>query len=119
MHIIHLTPATIEAGEFSYNSYRAALMCGPLADVHAKGLRRQTGLTIVPGAIVACIKNGMMTEDEIVNAVARLSRCKRSTVQKVLVGLSGEDPEHYLWCCDQRGDFRLIAHGRAKLMLAA
>jgi len=119
MQIIHITDATIAAGKAAFQSYRTACLCGPSADIYAQGLRRQTGLAVIPGAIVACIEQGMTTEDEILNGVARLSLCRRSTVRSVLVGLSGDDPERNLWCADKNGTFKRLGRSNPSVLLAA
>ena len=119
MQIIHLTDATVESGKSAFNSYRAAVICGPSANAYVPGLRRQTGLAVVPGAICACIEQGMITEDEIVNGVARLSRCRRSTVLSVLVELSGDDPQRHLWRVDRAGKFHTLSRSAPHLLLAA
>jgi hypothetical protein len=119
MHIIHLTAATIAAGKSAFNSYRAAVMCGPSAAAYVPGLRRQTGLVVVPGAILACIEQGMVTEDEILNGVARVSRCSRSTVLSVLIKLSGVDPEVHLWRADRNGNYRALTQSAPRVALAA
>jgi hypothetical protein len=119
MHIIHLTDATIAAGKSAFNSYRAAVMCGPSAAAYVPGLRRQTGLAVMPGAILACIEQGMITEDEILNGVARLSRCRRSMVLSVLIGLRGGDPEVHLWRADRTGNYHVLTQSVPKVALAA
>lgn len=119
MHIIYLTAATIAAGKSAFNSYRAAVMCGPSAAAYIPGLRRQTGLVVVPGAILACIEQGMVTEDEILNGVARLSRCRRSTVLSVLIQLSGGDPDIHLWRADRAGNYHALTQSVSRVVLAA
>lgn len=123
MHIIHLDDKSIAAGKAAFSLYRAAVMCGPSADIYDPGMWRDTGIAIIPGAILACIAQGMTTKDEIVSAVARVSRCKRTTVETVLGALTGADPERNLWGLrDQRYyDLRNIEEGgsRVHLLLAA
>jgi len=92
-----LTQESLAEGHATFAQYRSAVLCGPDADFYRLGMCRPTGLEIVPGAIAACIEQGMSFEDEIVHAVSRVSRWKRSTVLSVLIGLSGDDPSLNPW----------------------
>lgn len=118
MNIIHLDTETLKEGKSAFNDYMAAVVCGPSAKIYWDGMTRGTGLEVVPGAIVACIERGLVGEDEIVNAAARVSRCTRSTVLYVLYALCGTDPERDLWSINSRGNFQVLSGSRANVLLA-
>jgi hypothetical protein len=97
MQIIPLNQEALDEGRAAFRGYLAAQLCGRYSMVYEDGLARATGPRILPGAICACIEQGIMTEAEIVHAVARVSRCWHSTVDLVLNELTGADPEVHLW----------------------
>ena len=99
MHIIKLDTATLDMGRATLALYCAGRTCGDTSAIYFNAVQRETGMKVVPGAIIGCIQRGMNTADEILNAVARTSRCKRSTVSAILDGLNGDDPSQHLWRC--------------------
>jgi len=82
-------------------------------------MSRQTGLDVVPGAIAACIEQGMVGDYEILHAVARVSRCTLFTVARVLHVLCGTDPDRHFWSKDRRGNYQTLSGSRANVLLAA
>jgi hypothetical protein len=119
MQIIHLTEDAIALGVAALDDYCAAMMCGPLAPSYGQRLKRATGLGVVPGAILACIEQGIISEDEIVNAVSRASRCRRSTVRSVLAAITGGEPERFMCKCDPQGRYQLHDSELSDVLLAA
>ena len=119
MKFVHLNAETIGFGRLAFNQYKSATMCGRSAENYEAGMCRRTGLSVVPGAIIACIEQGMIEENEIVNAVARVSLCRRSTVSDVLFALCGTDPDLNLWSATGRGDFEANNTSRANVILIA
>lgn len=119
MQIFSLNEYAISAGKAAFHRYRTAVTCGRASEIYEAGMCRQTGLSVVPGAIVACIEQGSNSEDEIVHAVARVSLCRRSTVSAVLYALCGGDPHRHLWRATKRGDFELHDHACANVVFAA
>lgn len=99
MRIIKLDTATLDMGKATLALYCAGRTCGDTSAIYFDAIQRETGMKVVPGAIIGCIERGMNTADEILNAVARTSRCKRSTVSAILDGLNGDDPSQHLWRC--------------------
>lgn len=97
MNIIKLDTVTLDKGKSAFALYCAGRTCGETSAIYADAAQRETGLKVIPGAIIACIERGMNSADEIINAVARTSRCKRSTVTSILDGLNGDDPSQHLW----------------------
>ncbi len=118
MNIIHLDTETLKAGKSAFNEYMAAVVCGPSAKIYYDGMIRATGLEVVPGAILACMEQGLVGEDEIVNAAARVSRCTRSTVLSVLYTLCGTDAGRHLWSTDWKGNFQPLSGSQANVLLA-
>jgi hypothetical protein len=107
MQIIPLNERSLAIGRKSFDGYLAAQMCGPQAFTYAPGMMRETGLQVVTGAIAAAIESGIADEDSIVNSVARVSRCARSTVRSILIALTGSDPDLHLWGCAHGQHFDL------------
>lgn len=99
MNIIKLDTATLDMGKATLALYCAGRTCGDTSAIYSDAVQRETGMKVIPGAIIGCIERGMNTADEILNAVARTSRCKRSTVSAILDGLNGGDPSQHLWRC--------------------
>lgn len=97
MQILHCNDAAFKAGEEAFNRYLTAVVCGPRADNYAEGMSRETGVGIVVGAITAAIRHGFSTESQIVQAVARASRCRSSTVRSILTALTGTDETKHVW----------------------
>lgn len=93
---------TLDTGKSALALYCSAQACGDGSAIYSVATYRDTGLEVVPGAVIACIERGMTSEDEIVNAVARASRCKRRTVILLLEALTGDDPRQHLW--QRKGD---------------
>lgn len=119
MKIIHLDGEALKAGRSAFNDYMAAMVCGPSSDIYYCGTSRDTGLNVIPGAIAACIEQGLIGEDAIVRAVARVSRCTRSTVLEVLYALCGTHQGRHLWSQDSSGDFHTVPDSLANVLLAA
>jgi hypothetical protein len=120
MRVIHITDQLLAAGRSAFEKYSLAMIAGPEAPSFEAAFDRQTGLTVVPGAIMACLERGITRELDIICAVARISRCRRVTVEAVLRGLTGSDPAVHLWSRD-RGAYsalRSSSHPAASLIAA-
>ncbi len=97
MRIIHLNEQTLAAGKEAFREYLATYLCGQSSSAYTTGLNRSTGPRILPGAISACIEQGMTDAEAIIHAASRVSRCNRSTVELMLTALSGNNPNLDLW----------------------
>ena len=68
---------------------------------------RETGQAVIPGAIVAALRNGFSWEDDICRIVARVSHCEKRTVRKILRALADEELAGRMWEEHEAGQFRL------------
>jgi hypothetical protein len=97
MNIFTITEQTIVRGKASFETYMSAVVCGPGTWAYDAKPMRETGVELVPGAIVGCIEAQIDANDNIVGAVARITKCRRSTVRACLKALTGENPREHLW----------------------
>lgn len=107
MDIIALNRKTIDDGRNSFNRYQSAVMAGSGSSTYTAGIARETGRHVIVGAIAACIDANMCTQEEVVNVAARVSKCSRSTVCRILLALTGHDPEQHLFGCENGAYFLL------------
>lgn len=68
---------------------------------------RKTGRAVIPGAIVAALRNGFSFEGDICRTVARVSRCREATVYKILYSLADDSLAGRMWENHEAGHFRL------------
>lgn len=94
MQIHTITPVLIDQG-------RAVFELG-------KSCGLAKGFSIVPGAIIAAIENGLVTAPDIERTVSLYSRCRATTVATVLESLSTNVNSHGLWGQRADGSFHLV-----------
>ena len=66
---------------------------------------RGGGAEIIPGAISAAVRAGIVGEKELIRIVARVSRCNDAAVSTVLHALADDHVVGRLWSRDQKGVF--------------
>lgn len=97
MNIIIITPSVIGLGAASFETYLQGSLTSPGLAAHRAMARRSTGLRVVVGAIDACIEHNIDSREAIVSAVAKVSLCRRSTIEAVLDALSTGNPDDRRW----------------------
>ena len=107
MQIFTLNQALIDHGRAAFELSSLQFLSGPNASVNRADRWRGGGIGIVPGAIVAAIDRGLTTPEAIVPAIARLSRCRDSTVITLLETLGRDDVPDRLWSLGADGSYAL------------
>jgi hypothetical protein len=78
---------------------------------------RERGFGMIPGAIVAAIEMGIVIPREIAKTVARVTRCRDTTVAEVLEALGAPWVEDRLWAYDEADErYYLVGDERGKLI---
>ncbi len=98
MEIYTLNPSTIAYGEEAFRDCIRQYLGSSYSS-------RDDGTAVIPGAIAAVIRAGITDECEITRIVARVSRCRETTVSKVLHGLADDQITGRLWARDATGAF--------------
>ncbi len=119
MHILNLTPAVVASGVAAFNTYLRGSLASPASAAHSDAARRATGLPVVVGAIDACIDHGINDRQGIISAVAKVSRCRHSTVAAVLDALSAGAPSDRRWSCEGGAYLAASASSGPVALLAA
>lgn len=123
MNIIRVDSNVIHEGERVFRDYIAGMACGPGSDEYVWAMSRETGVKTLIGVILGCIDLGLQREEQILDAAARASRCRVSTVEAMLMQLAGNDPTWCFWSNDAGSYERLPGPGFSpsypKLLLAA
>lgn len=108
MQILTIDAELVARGRAAFSAGTRQYLCGREVPGYAKSLRRGGGVAVVPGAIVAAIELGLCTSDEIVPTVARVSRCRKSTVSTILNELATDRVTDQLWAVKPDGTYRLV-----------
>ncbi|MBB3909729.1 hypothetical protein [Sphingomonas desiccabilis] len=98
MKIIPLNEDTSAYGEIEFAFFLRAVMVGRGdRTIYDAGMRRDGGVKALYGAVIACLDYGINEKTGVICAVARATRCRRSTVETFLTALTGSDPEQSLF----------------------
>lgn len=110
MQITLLDDSTLAAGHAAFHDYLIAAVCGSgAAASYERAMCRGGGVASIPGTVNALIEQAIHDKDEIVCAAARVSRCRRSTVRKVIDAMTGPCPSTRLWI--ERGNALFFHEG--------
>jgi hypothetical protein len=76
---------------------------------------RESGVGMIPGAIVAAIEMGIVSPEGIAKTVGRVTRCWDTTVGEVLETLEDPRVEGRLWAwCDRSQRYHLVDNTNRK-----
>lgn len=111
MYVFTVTEALINKGKEAFAAGVRQYLGGPNSPFYEDELGRDSGVAVVPGAIVAALESGAAHEEEIIPMVTRVSRCRWSTVATILEALSKETIPDRLWAQAENGRFELVQNG--------
>lgn len=108
MNIFTVTDELINNGRQAFSAGVRQYLGGPGLPFYEEDMGRETGVAVVPGAIVAALEFGVCYDQEIIPMVSRVSRCRWSTVSTILEALSEETVPDRLWARDENGMCELV-----------
>ena len=114
MNIFTVNEELINNGRQAFSAGVRQYLGGPSLPFYEEDMGRDTGVAVVPGAIVAALEFGVRLDQEIIPMVSRVSRCRCSTVSTILEALSEETVPDRLWERDENGVCQLIRNDGRK-----